>query len=287
MIRKKETITLSIPPGTREQLEAIAQELDIRWGQKPSISGLLVAIAEKSSTVKKLFTLNHNEQTALDKSIKAFIDSGYMNEATILANLLLNQGQLELPQRQSLEKLIKNQYQAWRQQIEQYRQDHQPFEVVYSNALGEQRIFHANYAEIRFFEKRTYLYIWCEETEDVKNNAFPELAHNRCLRFDRILDIQPTQHIWRHEGLDFIKVYLHFSGDLVRAYESKEDDISCKNIGEIKEVIRKVVSPFWLVREILPYGKNCQIVSPDSVREEIKKEVRSLCNSYDININSA
>ena len=46
MPRKKETITLSIPPGTKEQLEAIARQLNITWGKEPSISGLIVAIAQ-------------------------------------------------------------------------------------------------------------------------------------------------------------------------------------------------------------------------------------------------
>ncbi|MGL6280824.1 MAG: transcriptional regulator [Microcoleaceae cyanobacterium] len=284
MIRKKETITLSIPPGTREKLEAIAQELDIRWGQKPSISGLLVAIAENSPQIKKLFTLTSDQQTALDKSIKAFIDTGDMNEATILVNLLLNQGQLELPQRQSLEKLIQNPLQAWRQKVEQYQLECQPFQITYRNPQQETLIYQANYSEIKSFEKRTYLYIWCEEIKDIKNPDFPELVHNRCLRFDRILDIQSTKGTWRHEGLDFIEVYLHFYRGLVRSYESKKDDISCEDIGEIKQVIRKMISDFWLVREILPYGKDCQVVAPDSVRELIKKEVRSLCQSYDIQI---
>jgi hypothetical protein len=285
MIRKKDTITLSIPPGTREKLEAIADQLDIKWGNKPSISGLLVAIAENSSEIKKLFSLTSDQQTVLDKSIKAFIDAGDMNEATILVNLLLNQGQLELPQRQSLEKLIQNPLQAWRQKVEQYQSERQPFQVTYRNTQQETLIYHAHYSEIKSFEKRTYLYIWCEETEDIKNPDFPELVHNRCLRFDRILDIQPTERTWRYEGLDSIKVYLHFYGGLVRSYESKKEDESCEDIGEIKEVVRKVISPFWLVREILPYGKNCQVVSPDSVREMIKQEVRSLCQNYDININ--
>jgi hypothetical protein len=286
MIRKKDTITLSIPPGTREKLEAIADQLDIKWGNKPSISGLLVAIAENSSEIKKLFTLNNNEQIAIDKSIKALIDLGQMDEATILANLLLNQGQLEKPQHQSLEKLIQNPLQAWRQKVEEYRQAHQTFTVDYNNALGEKWTFHANYAEIRFFEKRTYLYIWCEETEDIKKNPdFPELVHNRCLRFDRILDIQSTEGTWRDEGLDFIKVYLHFYRDLARAYESKAEDLSCQSIGDTKEVVRKVIAPFWLVREILPYGQDCEIVAPDSVRKMMKEKVRSLCQNYNININ--
>ena len=51
MPRKKESITLSIPPGTKAKLEAIADRLDIRWGKSPSTSGLLVAIAQGRYTL--------------------------------------------------------------------------------------------------------------------------------------------------------------------------------------------------------------------------------------------
>ncbi|MBD0266390.1 MAG: transcriptional regulator, partial [Tolypothrix sp. Co-bin9] len=47
MPRKKETLTLSVPPGTKDQLEALARRLNILWGKDPSISGLLVAIAQQ------------------------------------------------------------------------------------------------------------------------------------------------------------------------------------------------------------------------------------------------
>ena len=45
-MRKKETITLSIPPGTKEQLEAIALHQEIFWGKDPSVSGLIVAMPQ-------------------------------------------------------------------------------------------------------------------------------------------------------------------------------------------------------------------------------------------------
>ncbi|MHC5833162.1 MAG: transcriptional regulator, partial [Nostoc sp.] len=35
MPRKKDTITLSIPSGTKEQLEAIARCLNVTWGKEP------------------------------------------------------------------------------------------------------------------------------------------------------------------------------------------------------------------------------------------------------------
>lgn len=45
-MRKKQSITLSIDPGQEAKLKAIASDLDCFWGDSPSISGLLQAIAE-------------------------------------------------------------------------------------------------------------------------------------------------------------------------------------------------------------------------------------------------
>ncbi|MEG5062638.1 hypothetical protein QUB33_03335 [Microcoleus sp. B3-A4] len=72
-----------------------------------------------------------------------------------------------------------------------------------------------SYAEISFEEKRFYFEIWWEETKELNNRDYPELVHNRCLRFDRIKAIEPMDGQWREQGLDFLKVYLHFYRGMV------------------------------------------------------------------------
>jgi predicted DNA-binding transcriptional regulator YafY len=140
------------------------------------------------------------------------------------------------------------------------------------------------YSEIGFEEKRFYLNIWCEETEDIKDTDFPELIHNRCLRLDRIKAILPTSGKWRQEGLDYLKVYLHFSRGMIKAYEPRAKDISTEVVGEVRQVVRLVSNPFWLVREVLRYGGDCVVVSPESVREQVKQKLRLQCQAYDMEI---
>lgn len=57
-MRHKITITLSIPDGSREKLEKLASKFDCYWGNKPSISGLIEAIAEEKITIIKPSTLS-------------------------------------------------------------------------------------------------------------------------------------------------------------------------------------------------------------------------------------
>ncbi|RCJ41337.1 transcriptional regulator [Nostoc minutum NIES-26] len=283
MPRKKETITLSIPPGTKEQLEAIARRLNITWGKDPSISGLIVAIAQQSLEVGKPFTLDSNQVNALQQAIKALSDAGHIGEAQTVITILLERGNLDAPMRQSLLKQASRLVQAWRSQIDEYRQNQQPFHLLYENSQGQELLYTVRYAEPRFFDRRFYLMIWCEETEDVKNLIpdLPELWHNRCLSFDRIRSIVPASGEWREE-LGYLKVYLHFRGWMVKSYQRREDDLEDEMIGDVRQVVRRVVNDFWLIREVARYWEDCVIVSPESLRERLKQKLFTLCNLYNV-----
>lgn len=288
MPRKKETITLSIPPGTKEKLEAIARNLNIYWGKDPSISGLIVAIAQNSVEVGKPFTLDSNQVNALQQAIKALSDAGRIGEAQTVITLLLERGNLDAAIRQSLLKQASKLVQAWRSLMDEYRQNRQPFYLLYENSQGQELQYTVRYAEPRFFETRFYLMIWCEETEDVENLIpdLPELWHNRNLIFDKIRSIVPATGKWREEGLDYIKVQLHFRGWMVKSYQHREDDLEDEVIGDVRQVMRRVVNEFWLIREVRRYGDECVIVSPENVRDRFKQKLLTLCQLYDIETNS-
>jgi predicted DNA-binding transcriptional regulator YafY len=283
MSRKKETITLSIPSGTKEQLEEIARKLRIFWGKSPSVSGLLVAIAQQEFEVGEPFTLNSPQVAALQQAIGLLKDSGFIEQAQTTSSLLLERGQLELPMRQLLLQQVSQPTEAWRILTDQFRQNQQPFHLLYDNPQVGDLSFTVRYAEIAFEEKRFFLNIWCDETEDIGKTDFPELIHNRCLRLDRIKGVVPINGQWRHEGLDSLEVYLHFYKGLIKAYEAKPNDISNEVIGEVRQVVRKVSNTFWLIREVLRYGDECVIVSPENVRSLIKAKLITLCQHYNLN----
>ena len=283
MSRKKEALTLSVPPETKEQLEAIALRLGIFWGKSPSVSGLLVAIAQHRLDVGEPFTLNSTEVAALQQGIRLLIDSGYVEQARSLSQLLVNRGNLEPPLRQSLLQQV-IQPTAARIQAEEYIKEKQPFLLLYRNPKGENLAYTARYAEISFEEKRFYLEIWCEETDDLKNPEYPELIHNRCLRFDRIQSIVKTDGNWRYEGLDYLKVYLHFHRGMVKAYDPMARDISNEVVGDIRQVVRNVSNPFWLMREVSRYWEDCVIVSPEGVRDRFQQKLIALCRQYNLEI---
>jgi predicted DNA-binding transcriptional regulator YafY len=280
MTRKKETITLSIPSGTKEQLEEIARRLSIFWGKSPSISGLLVAIAQQQFEVGTSFTFDLTQVAALQQAIKLLTDSGYIVEAQNLSVLLLERGNLAPPLRQALLQQVSHNAEGWRVQVEQLRQNRQPFHLLYTNSQGEELTYTVRYCEVCFEEKRFYLNIWCEETEDIKDTNFPELIHNRCLRLDRIKGIVPMNGQWRHKGLDYLELYLHFQRGMVKAYEPRVNDVSDEIVGDVRQVVRQISNPFWLVREVLRYGGDCVVVSPENVRSLIRDQLKILYAHY-------
>jgi predicted DNA-binding transcriptional regulator YafY len=283
MPRKKETITLSIPPGTKEQLESIARQFNILWGKEPSISGLIVAIAQKALEVGSPFTLESNQVSALQRAINALNDAGQIAESQTIIALLLERGNLDTAMRQSLLKQASKLVKAWKGQIDEYREKKQPFYLLYENSQKEELHYTVRYAEQYFFDKRFYLMIWCEETEDVENHIpdIPELWHNRCLTFDGIRSVVPASGEWRGQ-LDYLEVYLHFRGWMVKSYKARQgEDFDDKVIGDVRQIKRRVVNSFWLLREVSRYWEDCVIVSPDSMRQRLKQKLNTLRELYD------
>jgi predicted DNA-binding transcriptional regulator YafY len=281
--RKKETITLSIPAGTKENLEALASRFQIFWGKSPSPSGLIAAIATGEIELGQPFSLSTKQTDALQKAITSLVRSGAIEDAQTLSNLLLERGNLPMSERWQLSEQVSQYDRDWRLTVNRYIQDQQPFRVMYVNSQGKALEFTIKYAEIAFREKRFYLEIWCEETDDLTETDrqnFPEIVHNRCLRFDRIQGIIPIEGQWRN-GLDHIQVQLQFRGDLLKAYEPKPRDIKDETLDKIRVITRKVSNPFWLVREVLAYGDHCIVLTPEPLRQLIRQNLLKTIQQYD------
>lgn len=282
-MRKKETITLSIPPGTKEQLEAIASQLNLLWGNRPSISGLIVAIAQKEIELGQPFTLTKVQVQALEKAIKVLIDTDLIPESKTLASLIIDRGNPDPPLRQKLLEQVSKSDQVWLVLLEQQIAKKQPFRLFYRDVNQKHWEFTVYYAEIVFREKRYYLEIWTKETEG--NLDLPELVHNWSLRLDRIeqLTLLPTEAQW-HNSLDHIKVYLHFYGGLAKTYQKRQGDLEVIEEEGIKKVTRQVSNTYWLLREIRTYGKECVIIAPENLREKMKQYLREMCQQYDLTV---
>ncbi|MBW4616469.1 MAG: WYL domain-containing protein [Desmonostoc vinosum HA7617-LM4] len=284
MSRKGQSITLSISERDKAELEAIALEFGMMWGDRPNISKLIEAIAQRKLLIGNNNNWKESRIRALHRCIGALTDIGQIEQAQIIANLLLERSELSIPLRNEIERFLENLPPAWRLQIDNYILRQQPFQLSYQDAAGRLLNFTVRHAKITPHEKRQYLDCWCEETEG--NFDIPELIHNWSLRLDRITDAAVTLIYgeWR-TNLDEIKVEMHLFSGLAFAYQVKpEDDINewLPDKPRVKRVIRRVSSTFWFSREVMQYAPDCVVILPESVRDRLKQKLLTLCQLYDI-----
>ncbi|MDB9510088.1 WYL domain-containing protein [Kamptonema animale CS-326] len=286
MSRKGQSITLSVSERDKAELEALAQEFGKTWGDRPNISKLVEAIARRQLTIAPNHDWPQTRIKALDIARQELLDLGKTDEAREIAQLLSDRSELTLPFRAEIEKFLINPLPAWRQKIDNFIHRQQPFRLSYRDAtdrLWHYTILHARIVPV---EKRQYLMCHCEESES--NKDLPGLEHNWTLVLDRIEDAAVIfiDRPWLPD-LARIPVEFHLSGRLAFNYRRKQED---REVSEpegdppIRRVIRNIPNTFWFFREILPYGKDCEIVSPENVRDRFREELKALCQQYGLEI---
>lgn len=285
MSNRRPSITLSIKAREKAQLEQLALKFGQTWGDRPNISRLIKAIAKGKLRLAASHDWSRELIDALNRARTLLIDSGQVERAVAIANLLLEHSELTLPLRGELEQFVAQPVAPWRLEVERYIRSQQPFQLAYQDAAGQVWRFTIRYAEIVHHEERQYLDCWCDETAG--NQDLPELCHNWCLRLDRIAEdaaISSVAGRWRQSGLDHIPAELLFMGPLAFAYRTKLNaDIVNEwhpNRPQVRRVIRQITSGFWFFREICRYGEDCEIISPASVRMRMKQKVQALTGLY-------
>ena len=282
MGRKGESITLSISDRNKSQLEELALELGMKWGDRPNISKLVEAIACKQIQISKNNDWSSDRLEALNRTLGLLIDYGEIHLAKAIANLLIERSEITSPLRRDIERFLDKPPEIWRQVLDRYIKQNQPFRLIYRDAAEHPHEFSIYYAKISPHDKRLYLDCWCAETTG--SDDIEALRHNRCLRIDRIpaeAAITPIQGKWRSQ-LAQVTVTFQLSGKLAFAYKPKKDDIDDIWLHDypIRQISRTVNSTFWFYREIMPYAEDCEIIEPNDVREKFKEKVRSLYAKY-------
>ncbi|MEL7037202.1 MAG: WYL domain-containing protein [Cyanobacteria bacterium J06592_8] len=285
MSRKGQSITLSLSESEKAELEQLALEYGMTWGERPNISKLLKAIADHKLLITPNNDWSQERIKALDTARLALIDAGKMAEAVAIGELLRDRSELTIPFRTEIESFVNNPQPAWRQKIDNLIQRQQPFQLFYQDAAERQWSYTVLHARIMPIEKRDYLICRCQESEG--NRDIEGLQHNWSLRLDRIQDAAVTSvdQTWLSD-LERITVEFHVYRGLAFAYRKNQlDDIFVSEIESEparRRVIRSIFSSFWFFREIAPYWEDCEIISPESVRQRVQEKVRLMCQQYDL-----
>jgi hypothetical protein len=285
MTKRRPSITLTLSAQEKQALEALAEEFDIHWGDKPNVSELIKRIAQGKLRVVANDDWSRDRINTLNQARLLLMDRGKTPEALAIAHLLLERSELNTPLRNELIAYVAKPAPAWRLEIEKHIYRLQPFRLSYQDAADRIWDYTIYYAEIKRHGDREYLDCWCEET--VGNQDLPELQHNWCLRFDRIPEetaITEVRGHWRH--LDFIEAEFHLLDGLAFAYQTKTDADQVNEwhpeLEKVRRVIRKVTNTFWFLREIRRYGADCILVSPPELRDRFIDEQIQHLKRYEL-----
>jgi len=282
MSRKGQSITLSVSEAEKQQLQALAEAFNCKWGKKPNISRLVSAIAQNQLQVLANTDWSQERIQALNAARKALIDYGEISQAQEIARLLISREELSHPIRQEIESFLVQPQPAWRQTIEELIAQKQPFRLTYQDAAERPFNFNVLYGQIRHIEKRDYLLCYCQESEH--NQDIEPLRHNWTLRLDRIQEAAVTEihQPWAND-LARVSVTFELYGGLAFGYEAKTDDVFVGELtGESRRVIRKIFNTFWFFRDIAPYWHQCQVIQPQSVRDRAMENIRKLAQVYQL-----
>jgi predicted DNA-binding transcriptional regulator YafY len=82
-----------------------------------------------------------------------------------------------------------------------------------------------------------------------------------------------------------VSAEFHLFDGLARSYRTKTAiDIANELISidpPVRQITRQVTSSFWFFREILPYGEDCLLVSPEKVRKRFYDKLQQLYRRYE------
>lgn len=284
MTRKGKSITLSVSDSQKAELETLALEFGCTWGERPNISKLVESIARRQLIIAPNNDWTNERIKALETACKALVDLGKTDEAKQIAELLKSRSELTLPFRKEIETFLDNPLPAWRQQVDNLIHRQQPFRLSYQDAAERVWSYTVLHARVVPIEKRQYLLCRAEESEG--NQDVEGLRHNWTLRLDRIQEaaVVSIDKPWEND-LETIAIEFHLSGGLAFAYQHKTEDVFVSELeGEppLRRVVRNISSTFWFFREISRYGKDCIIISPEPIRLQFRKNLKSLCQAYDL-----
>jgi len=278
-MNKKSSLNLSLEEAEKAALRELAEIFGVFWGGQPNISELVKAIAAGKLKLEASDWSDRRVEI-LDRILEKLKSSGQREEAEHLALLLLERSEVSAPKREAIQGWIERPQAAWREAMDLYIREHQPFRVAYSNPMEDIEIFTVRHEEVARREGQEYLDCWCEETA---GNPEPSpLHHNWALLLERLpedTEIIPLGGNWREP--EYLEVEFHLYGAAALEYQPDRAD---RIDADLKPAGRRIVRRERSIRQLFPalrrYGAECILVGPAEVRDRFGKEIKQLAEKY-------
>jgi hypothetical protein len=139
----------------------------------------------------------------------------------------------------------------------------------------EARIWDIDRSELRLHNGVLYLFAFIPDWRSYRFDGWHNIDQNHIFRIDRIENVGAASNThWMSCNFPTLKVRTRFSGQLATYQPRRKDEIIIHQDPENKfvDIETTIDYWFWFRQRILQYGANAQIITPEILRQEIKKE---------------
>ncbi|MBD2441325.1 YafY family protein [Nostoc sp. FACHB-110] len=154
------------------------------------------------------------------------------------------------------------------------------YTIRYQSKPGsEARIKDINRSELRLHDGLLYLFAFIPDWRSWRFDHWHNIDQNQIFRVDRILSVGAASDTpWVSCDFPTLKICYRTSGQLANYKPRRKDEVVVYTDpeGKFREIEATIDYWFWFRQRILKYGENVQILSPQLLADEIKKEYKKI-----------
>jgi predicted DNA-binding transcriptional regulator YafY len=153
------------------------------------------------------------------------------------------------------------------------------YTIRYESKPGEGRIWDIDRSELRLHDGILYLFAFVPDWRSYRFDYWPNIDQNLIFRLDKIVDVgaASTTH-WLSCNFPTLKICYRTSGQLSSYNPRRKDEeiVYRDTDGKYCDIEATIDYWFWFRQRILKYGVNAEILTPQKLADEIKKEYQKI-----------
>ncbi|MEC4882046.1 MAG: WYL domain-containing protein [Scytonema sp. PMC 1070.18] len=164
-------------------------------------------------------------------------------------------------------------------QLQERFQQQCRYTIRYQSKQGEGRLWDIDRSELRLHDGVLYLFVFRPDWRSQRFDHWYNIDQNHIFRLDRIVSVGPSSDTrWTSCDFPTLKVRYRTSGPLANYQPRRKDEVVIYSDpeGKFREIEATIDYWFWFRQRILKYGGNAQVISPQNLADEIKKEYKNI-----------
>lgn len=156
-------------------------------------------------------------------------------------------------------------------EYEKYCSDRQRIKVIYKNKTGAESSMMVEPNEIKYIENNVFLSIYNPISAQIQDINF-----NSIIKVEQLPLKSNTQNL-------LSSVTFQLKDNLARVYKLREGEkLLQMNPDGSTVILNQQEDHTLLLKRLMRYGENCEVISPKSLREEMKQLIKETLKNYEM-----